>query len=105
MVLQPVGERPARTQLQHHERTPVPEDAGVVDVGDVGVPRQGPGRGDLAHEAPPVTIVDQDPVVDLQRDLTADGELPGPVHDPEPALAEDVEHLVALDERGARLHS
>jgi hypothetical protein len=51
--------------------------------------RQPPGCGHLAEKPAPVTLGEEHPVVHLDRDFPADGELPAPVHGGEAARAED----------------
>jgi hypothetical protein len=50
---------------------------------------QPPGRRHLAEKPAPVTLGEEHPVVHLDRDFPADGELPAPVHGGEAARAED----------------
>jgi hypothetical protein len=68
-----------RAQFHDQVGTAVIEHSRVVYVDDVRVPGQPSRRGYLTEEAATITLGEQDPIVDLDRDFPADGELPAPV--------------------------
>ena len=94
VAAQLVVERAVRAQFHHQVGPPVPQGPRVVDVDDVRMPGQPPGRVDLTEEAPLVTLGVQDPAVYLHGCLPADGDLPGPVDGGETTRAEYAGHGV-----------
>ena len=89
-----IVERAARAQFHHHVRAAVPQRPGVVDVDDVRVTGQLPGRCYLAEETPLVALGVQHPAVHLDGRLAADRDLPGLVDGGEASRAEHTGHGV-----------
>jgi hypothetical protein len=94
-----IPERAGRAQFHHQVRPPVTQRSRVIDVDDVRMPGQPPGRGHLADEAPLVTLGLQDPPVNLHRRLTADRYLPRSVHRGEATRAEHTADSVSRNVR------
>jgi hypothetical protein len=82
-------QRASRAQLHHQVGPPVGERARIVDVDDMRVAGQPPGRRHLAEKPAPIAFGEQHAVVHLDRDFPADRQLPAPVHGGETARAED----------------